>query len=88
MNQNTFPVTHRIEKIFKTQGNYFFITKGDNNSEVDPYPISESELIGKVIVVTPKIPFMIDSKVLTTIIFFITLAFLGFILGKFIKLIT
>ncbi|MBW6442068.1 signal peptidase I [Patescibacteria group bacterium] len=84
--QNTVPVTHRIEKIFKIKGNHFFITKGDSNQEEDPYPISEKELIGKVIFVIPKISSMVDNKVLATIIFFTALTFLSFILGKLIKL--
>lgn len=51
--QNNSPITHRIINISKNQGRYFFHVKGDNNEHQDPYLVSETELIGKVIFMIP-----------------------------------
>jgi signal peptidase len=42
-------ITHRIVKIKMLNGRYYFTTKGDNNEFDDPYPVSEKEILGKVI---------------------------------------
>lgn len=51
--QNDIPITHRVSKIYKYNEAYYFITKGDNNSSADPYPISKSEILGKMLIVIP-----------------------------------
>ena len=53
--RNSAVVTHRIIKILKNEDIYFFIFKGDNNENQDPHPISEKEIIGKVVCVIPYI---------------------------------
>lgn len=50
-----YTVIHRIKKIYQKNGEFFFITKGDNNSHEDNLPVSEDQLIGKVIC---KIPYV------------------------------
>lgn len=43
------PNTHRIFSAEKNEsGKIYFITKGDNNSDIDKYPVYEKDLIGKV----------------------------------------
>lgn len=51
--QNKAPITHRILEIQKIQSSYFFVTMGDHNNEKDPYFISQYEVLGKVIFVSP-----------------------------------
>lgn len=53
--KNSTVVTHRIIKILKNEDTYFFIFKGDNNENQDPHPISEKEIIGKVVYVIPYV---------------------------------
>lgn len=38
--------THRIHEIKEEGGVRKFITKGDNSSDIDPYPVSESNVVG------------------------------------------
>ena len=51
--QNTYPVTHRIIKIFKIQDKYYFSFKGDANENPDPYSVLETEIVGKHIFSIP-----------------------------------
>ena len=44
-----YTVIHRIIEKKQKKGEYFFITKGDNNNAEDAKEVSESQLIGKVI---------------------------------------
>lgn len=44
---NTY-ITHRVIEIIKNENNYNFITKGDNNKELDKYQVPENEVIGTV----------------------------------------
>jgi signal peptidase len=50
-----YTVIHRIITITQEDGEFFFITKGDNNTSEDKTPVSEQQLIGKVIL---KIPYL------------------------------
>ena len=44
-----YTVIHRVTEIYQEDGRIFFITKGDNNQSEDRLPVSENQLIGKVI---------------------------------------
>jgi len=44
-----YTVIHRIIDIYQEDGEFFFITKGDNNKVEDKIPVREDQLIGKVI---------------------------------------
>ena len=44
-----YTVIHRIMEKKQKKGEYFFVTKGDNNDTKDEKEVSESQLIGKVI---------------------------------------
>jgi len=44
-----YTVIHRVKEIHKKNNNIFFITKGDNNSSKDKLPVSQDQLMGKVI---------------------------------------
>lgn len=50
-----YTVIHRIKNIYQEDGEFFFITKGDNNDSEDKIPVREEQLIGKVIF---KIPYV------------------------------
>ena len=50
-----YTVIHRIKEIYQNNGEFFFITKGDNNDEEDSLPVREDQLIGKAIF---KIPYL------------------------------
>jgi signal peptidase I len=51
--RNTHPFTHRIINIFKINDKYYFNFKGDANETKDPYPVLESEIIGKYVFSIP-----------------------------------
>ncbi len=44
-----YTVIHRVVKKYQKSGEFFFITKGDDNSSEDMEPVPEDRLIGKVI---------------------------------------
>lgn len=44
-----YTVIHRIKSKIQKNGHFTFITKGDNNNTEDSEPVSEEQLIGKVI---------------------------------------
>ena len=44
-----FTVIHRITQKSQRNGEFYFITKGDNNKTPDPEEVREDQLIGKVI---------------------------------------
>ncbi|MBO5478400.1 MAG: signal peptidase I [Clostridia bacterium] len=50
-----YTVIHRVIKIYQEDGEFFFITKGDNNDSEDKIPVREEQLLGKVIF---KIPYL------------------------------
>lgn len=50
-----YTVIHRVKEIHQTNGNYYFTTKGDNNDQNDYLPVSEDQLLGKIIF---KIPYV------------------------------
>ena len=50
-----YTVIHRVIDKYTEDGEIFFITKGDNNENKDSKPVSEDQLIGKVIF---KIPYI------------------------------
>ncbi len=52
----TYRITHRIVAI-KTDpwGRYYFITKGDNRKYADPWRVYPDQVIGKVVLVVPKV---------------------------------
>lgn len=62
-------VVHRVVKIFKDEeGKLKFITKGDNNDDVDLYPVSANQVHGLVKVRIPYLgyPTLILSDILNT----------------------
>lgn len=50
-----YTVIHRIINIYQEKGEFFFITKGDNNESEDKLPVREDQLIGKALF---KIPYI------------------------------
>ena len=44
-----YTVVHRIAQKTQRRGEFYFITKGDNNRDVDAKEVTEDQLIGKVI---------------------------------------
>lgn len=45
----SYTVIHRVEDIkYKENGEIYFIMKGDNNKDIDLYPISSKQILGKV----------------------------------------
>lgn len=48
-------ITHRIEKVTKVGLLRAYITKGDNNEEVDEFPVTYDQIVGRVVLVMPKL---------------------------------
>ena len=44
-----YTVVHRVVEKKQKNGEFLLITKGDNNNTVDQEPVTEQQLIGKVI---------------------------------------
>lgn len=54
-------VTHRVIEVRENNGQTELITKGDNNENPDPSPVTQSELLGKIVGVNNaplKLPFV------------------------------
>jgi signal peptidase len=49
------PTTHRIVDVQQQDGQRHFITKGDNNEDADPQPVSPDQVIGRVMFTIPLI---------------------------------
>ena len=88
------PVTHRIIKIETTgTGERSYITKGDRNIEEDKwrYPVTDSDIVGKVIFKIPqlgRLQFFLTSKTGWFIVILLpALAIISFDLFKLMKLI-
>lgn len=47
--------THRISRIEETDGVIRYFTKGDRNEEIDPPPVYFNKVVGKVVIVIPKL---------------------------------
>lgn len=46
---NGMMIVHRVMEIHETNGEYSFITKGDNNDEADPWEVEEKQVRGKIV---------------------------------------
>ena len=46
---NGMMIVHRVMEIHETDGEYSFITKGDNNDEADPWEVEEEQVRGKIV---------------------------------------
>lgn len=86
--QNTHPITHRIINIFKIYDKYYFNFKGDANENPDPYPVLETEIIGKYVFAIPYLgrvsQFFTDPKNLFILISIPTGLVSGKMLNKFL----
>lgn len=60
-----YTVTHRIKDIYERDGIRYYITKGDNNIDIDPGVITFDNIVGKCHYIIPalgKIQMFISSK--------------------------
>lgn len=55
------PTTHRIHEIKETDGVKSYITKGDANNAPDQKPVSEKEIIGKVLFSVPYLGYAVNA---------------------------
>ncbi len=56
LDNTTYRITHRIIAIERDpSGRIYFITKGDNRKHPDPWKVYPEQVIGKVILVIPKV---------------------------------
>lgn len=50
------PVVHRVvEKSTDSEGRPVLITKGDANEDIDPYPVTDEMLVGRMVAVIPEL---------------------------------
>src|SRR5579875_2553422 len=69
-------VVHRIVQIMHySNGSVMFITKGDNNPVPDPLPISQNEIVGKVVLSIAGLGYFVLSPLLAIILIIILLLF-------------
>jgi len=77
---STFRITHRIVAI-KTapSGGYYFVTKGDNRKYTDPWRVYPDQVIGKVILVIPKVGVVwYYSPLIVLALFLLVIASIGY----------
>ena len=55
MENISIPIIHRVSDIYEKNGDLFFITKGDANTNEDAEPVYEKNIQGKVIYSLPGI---------------------------------
>jgi signal peptidase len=48
-------ITHRVIDIYTSGGTLRFITKGDANNAADPDPVSQDQIVGKVVLTIPQL---------------------------------
>lgn len=84
--QNPKVITHRITKINKIDGNFLFNTKGDKNNEDDPNPVSEKEIVGKLVYVFPNLNMTGSENSFYIIIFVLNTLIMGFVSGKIARI--
>lgn len=53
-------ITHRVVDVTTAGGNTMYITKGDANDTQDKDPVTENNLLGKVVATVPKMGFFFD----------------------------
>lgn len=73
-------VVHRIIEIKKVGEQTFVQTKGDANEFQDPYPLSEKEILGKVVLIIPSRSLIVSQNI--PVIFWFLGNFFGFIFSK------
>lgn len=80
-------VTHRLISKEERQGNTQFSTKGDANRSQDFDAINQSQIIGKVALVIPKLGYLVAfSKSLPGFIILILIPAAIFLLDEFLKI--
>lgn len=82
-----YTITHRIVDIYEENGKTYFITKGDNNDDIDDGVTTFESIVGKVNYVIPqvgKLQFLISSNLGWVII--ILIPALAIIIADLIKL--
>lgn len=65
---NGVPVTHRILRLESSEGERHFVTKGDANVLEDPHPVAPSQVVGKVIFVSPLLGRLV-TEISTPLVF-------------------
>ena len=58
-NQERFIITHRVVRTIIKSNKSFYITKGDANNYEDTIPVTEDEIIGKVVLNIPKFIYLL-----------------------------
>jgi len=80
-------VTHRIIEISQNNNNQHFLTKGDANRSEDEDTITQSQIIGKVVLVIPKLGYLVSfSKSLPGLIILVIIPAVLFILNEILMI--
>jgi signal peptidase len=77
---STYRITHRIVSI-KTDpsGKYYFVTKGDNRKYRDPWRVYPNQVVGKVVLVIPKVGVVwYYTPLIVLVLFLIVIASLAY----------
>ncbi|MEM4862325.1 MAG: signal peptidase I [Candidatus Nezhaarchaeales archaeon] len=74
-------IIHKIVHIEVKDGKYFFITQGENNRAPDPYPVSEDQVVGRVVcVLIPRAGIVLQEPFRYMIIGLLLLIFIALII--------
>jgi len=83
-NQPNNLITHRIIEIAKYKSGNLYVVKGDSNENIDNYPVSSQEIVGKVVLVLPKIGRLLEFGLNPIVLIGLFYIPLGLIAGKLI----
>lgn len=73
-------IIHRITEIKRIGEQTLVQTKGDANEFQDPYPLSETEILGKIVLVIPSRSIIVSQNV--PLLFWFLGNLLGFLISK------
>lgn len=74
-------IIHKIIHVEVKDGKYFFITQGENNRVPDPYPVSEDQVVGRVVcVLIPRVGIVLQEPFKYVVIGLLVLIFIALII--------
>jgi signal peptidase len=77
------PTTHRVVDVYREDGSWWYVTKGDANEDLDPQPVRASSLVGRVAFTIPVVGHVITFVGTTDgFLLLVALPFVLLVLGE------